>query len=60
MHDKSTRVRGCIEHKSKGCAEDFPEVINVFRMSHASTAFLARTDKHVSVRDKRSLSRVGG
>ena len=29
MHDKSTRVRGCIEHKSKGCVEDFAGLIRV-------------------------------
>jgi hypothetical protein len=38
MHDKSTKVRGFIEHKSKGCVvEDFAVVINVFRMSHMAS-----------------------
>ena len=32
MHDKSTRVRGCIEHKGKGCVEDFALLINDFAM----------------------------
>ena len=52
MHDKSTRVRGCFEHKSKGCVEDFEVLINdfavlmnvfavlmnVFAMSHRAQA----------------------
>ena len=38
MHDKSTKVRGFIEHKSTGCVvEDFAVVINVFRMSHMAS-----------------------